>query len=108
VYSASRTHITPEGTDERRSPAEMKRLLARKVVEQEMKCGICGEPFTDYREIVPDHIVPKGMGSASRDDHPDNIQAAHRRCNLKKGSRRVPGSVPNNGSSLTSQERKDG
>jgi 5-methylcytosine-specific restriction endonuclease McrA len=86
----------------------MKRLLARKVVEQEMKCGICGELFTDYREIVPDHIVPKGMGSASRDDHPDNIQAAHRRCNLKKGSRRVLASIKNGSSSSTSQECKDG
>jgi hypothetical protein len=29
------------------------------------------------------------MGSARRDDHPDNIQAAHRICNLEKGSRSV-------------------
>ena len=45
--------------------------------------------FTDYNEIVPDHIEPKGMGGAWRDDHPDNIQAVHRRCNLQKGSRRL-------------------
>jgi hypothetical protein len=38
---------------------------------------------------VPDHIIPKGMGSANRDDHPDNIQSAHRRCNLEKGSKRM-------------------
>ncbi len=80
----------PRGYRERRSPAEMKKLLNRKIVEQGMKCGICGETFTDCNDIVPDHIDPKGMRSARRDDHPDNIQAAHRRCNLEKGSRRVP------------------
>ncbi len=67
----------------------MRRLLARKIVEQDMKCGICRELFTDCTDIVPDHRVPKGMGSAKRDDHPDNIQAAHRRCNLEKGSKRA-------------------
>jgi hypothetical protein len=30
------------------------------------------------------------MGAARRDDHPDNIQAAHRLCNLLKGSKRLP------------------
>jgi hypothetical protein len=29
------------------------------------------------------------MGAARRDDHPDNVQAAHRLCNLLKGSRRL-------------------
>ena len=79
----------PRGYRELRSPAEMKRLLSRKVVEQNRKCGICGRPFRDFRNIVPDHILPKGMGGARRDDHPDNIQAAHRACNLKKGSKRL-------------------
>lgn len=79
----------PRGYRELRSPAEMRRLLARKIVEQNQRCGICGRPFTDCREIVPDHIRPKGMGGGQRDDHPDNIQAAHRACNLKKGSTRT-------------------
>ncbi len=78
----------PRGYREIRSPAEMKKLLTRKISEQDMKCGICGEAFTDCSDIVPDHIRSKGMGSSRRDDHPDNIQAAHRRCNLEKGSSR--------------------
>ena len=78
----------PRGYREIRSRAEMSKLLTRKIVEQDMKCGICGEPFTDCSDIVPDHIRSKGMGSSRRDDHPDNIQASHRRCNLEKGSKR--------------------
>ena len=73
---------------ERRSPSAMRKLLGQKVMEQKFLCGICGEPFTDVREIVPDHREPKGMGGARRDDSPKNIQAAHGKCNLEKGSRR--------------------
>ena len=79
----------PRGYRELRSPAEMRKLLNRKIVEQDGKCAICRAAFTDYSEIVPDHIEPKGMGGAWRDDHPDNVQAVHRRCNLQKGSRRL-------------------
>ena len=79
----------PRGYRELRSPAEMRKLLARKIVEQRMKCGICKRRFIQCNDIVPDHILPKGIGSAWRDDHPDNIQAAHRRCNLEKGSKRL-------------------
>jgi len=78
----------PRGYRELRSPAEMKKLLKRKIVEQNGICAICEEPFTDYNDIVPDHIEPKGMGGAWRDDHPDNIQAAHW-CNEEKGSTRM-------------------
>lgn len=79
----------PRGYLERRSPAEMRRLLNRKVEAQGKACGICGKEFEDMREIVPDHIEPRGMGGARRDDHESNIQAAHRACNLEKGSKRV-------------------
>jgi hypothetical protein len=79
----------PRGYREHRSPAEMRRLLNRKIIEQDRRCGICRKLFTDYNDVVPDHIEPKGMGSGRRDDHPDNIQAAHRLCNLKKGSKRA-------------------
>ena len=43
----------PRGYRELRSPAEMRKLLNRKVVEQAGKCAICQEEFTDYNEIVP-------------------------------------------------------
>jgi hypothetical protein len=67
----------PRGYRELRSSAEMRKLLNRKIVEQNRKCAICHEEFTDYSDIVPDHRNSKGMGGACRDDHPDNIQATH-------------------------------
>ena len=79
----------PRGYRELRSPAEMRKLLNRKIVEQDRKCAICHEEFTDYNDIVPDHRDPKGMGGAWRDDHPDNVRAAHWWCNGEKGSTRV-------------------
>jgi hypothetical protein len=75
----------PRGYRELRSPAEMRKVLNRKIGEQDGKCAICHASFTDYTEIVPDHIEPKGMGGAWRDDHPENVQAVHRRCNFEKG-----------------------
>jgi hypothetical protein len=76
----------PRGYRELRSPAEMRKLLNRKIVEQDRICTICYQEFTDYNDVVPDHIDPKGMGGAWRDDHPDNIQAVHYWCNSGKGS----------------------
>jgi hypothetical protein len=31
----------------------MRKLLNRKIVEQDGKCAICQQAFTDYNEIVP-------------------------------------------------------
>jgi hypothetical protein len=44
----------------------MRKLLNRKIVEQDRKCAIYHEEFTDYNDIVPDHKNPKGMGGAWR------------------------------------------
>jgi hypothetical protein len=66
----------PRGYRELRSNAQMRRLLNRKVVEQGTECALCHVKFTSYNDIVPDHINPRGMGGAWRDDHPDNIQGA--------------------------------
>ena len=81
----------PRGYRELRSPAEMRKLLNRKIREQAGICTICHEEFTEYNDVVPDHRNPKGMGGAWRDDHPDNIQAVHWWCNDEKGSTRMDG-----------------
>jgi len=80
--------LHPKGYRELRSNAEMRKLLDRKIIAQGGKCALCGADFTDYGDVVPDHISPRGMGGAWRDDHPDNIQAAHWWCNGEKGSSR--------------------
>ena len=78
----------PRGYRELRSKAEMWKLLNRKIVEQNRQCAICQVAFTNYSDIVPDHIDPRGMGGSRRDDHPQNIQAVHFWCNGEKGSTR--------------------
>jgi hypothetical protein len=78
----------PRGYREIRSNAEMRKLMDKKIVTQGGECRICHEKFTDYSDIVPDHIHPRGMGGAWRDDHPENIQAVHWWCNGEKGSGR--------------------
>jgi hypothetical protein len=60
--------------------------MDRKIEEQNSECPLCHMAFTEYGDVVPDHINPKGMGGAFRDDHPDNIQAVHWWCNSEKGS----------------------
>jgi hypothetical protein len=66
----------------------MRKLLDRKIVEQNRQCAICEMAFTSYCDIVPDHMDPRGMGGSRRDDHPENIQAVHFWCNGEKGSTR--------------------
>ena len=51
-------------------------------------CALCTERFTDYGAIVPDHVNPRGMSGAWRDDHPEDIQAVHWWCNGEKASSR--------------------
>lgn len=70
--------------------AEIIRRLSAKIIEQNGMCGLCWEPLPDdISRIAPDHINPRGMDGAWRDDHPSNLQATHVKCNLDKGSRRV-------------------
>jgi hypothetical protein len=78
----------PRGYRELRSNGEMRKLLDRKIAAQNGICALCKERFTDYADVVPDHINPRGMGGAWRDDHPENIQAVHWWCNGEKGSSR--------------------
>lgn len=68
----------------------MRKLVNRKIVEQNGVCPICDEEFTEYADVVTDHRrSPKGMGGAWRDDHPQNVQATHSWRNEEKASMRV-------------------
>ena len=54
-------------------------------------CGICGGPldllavWPDGGSVTVDHVVPVVCGGG---DGLDNLQLAHSRCNIRKGSRR--------------------
>ena len=87
--SAHRRSAPPQGIS--RTPIASRDAEAAEPKNRRARREVRNLPpaFTDYNEIVPDHIEPKGMGGAWRDDHPENIQAVHRRCNLQKGSRRL-------------------
>ncbi len=45
----------PRGYRELRSPAEMRKLLNRKIAEQGGECAICHKDFAEYSDIVSDH-----------------------------------------------------
>jgi hypothetical protein len=77
----------PRGYREIRSNPEMRKLLDKKIVAQNGDCAICNEKFTDYGDVVPDHINPRGMGGAWRNDHPDDGRQLKVPTNDKQNSR---------------------
>lgn len=56
--------------------------------KQKGLCALCGE-WLHPIEATTDHIKPRGMGGARRDDRQENIQAVHALCNSAKGSKRL-------------------
>lgn len=54
----------PRGYRELRSPAEMRKLLKRKIIEQDRMCAMCHEEFIDYNDIVPDHQESQRNGAS--------------------------------------------
>jgi 5-methylcytosine-specific restriction endonuclease McrA len=55
----------------------------------EKRCFVCHGPFTHYNGPTLEHIIPKGAGGSTHDDHRDNLALSHWRCNVEKGSRRI-------------------
>ncbi len=88
VYKIADEHH-PRGYRIRRSKAAMRNFLLIQVRRQKGLCFWCQKEFIDITEIVPDHREPRGAGGAWRDDHEDNIVAAHSSCNMEKGSKRI-------------------
>jgi len=78
----------PDGYRYKLSHAEMRKVLLKKIEEQDGKCAGCGKAFETLIGISPDHIKPRGMNAARRDDRAENIQALCDACQYEKGSRR--------------------
>ena len=53
-------------------------------------CHLCERPILDFSDYTLDHLRPKGMGGGSRDDSENNLRPAHWKCNIEKGSKRLP------------------
>lgn len=62
--------------------------LAALILKQEKLCCICGSRLPDdLAGIHVDHILPRSLGGS---DSPENLQAAHAGCNMRKKNR-MPG-----------------
>ncbi|MEB3367400.1 HNH endonuclease [Saccharopolyspora mangrovi] len=79
---------------EKRRDTNLARKLRLKIRGQRDPCWLCGRDI-DYELEFPhphsftvDHIVPVSKGGAEYD--PENLRAAHYRCNQRKGDRLVP------------------
>ncbi len=57
---------------------------ARHVRATATVCHLCGKPFTDPNDPpVADHVIPRARGGS---DEVDNLRAAHKSCNGRRGA----------------------
>jgi 5-methylcytosine-specific restriction endonuclease McrA len=69
---------------DRAKTKERARVDRDAIIERDgMVCGICEGDIPDATGIDIDHIIPLSRGGTS---DPDNLQVAHRRCNLQKAA----------------------
>jgi 5-methylcytosine-specific restriction endonuclease McrA len=57
------------------------------ILSRAFLCAICGQPEYADDRFEADHIVPVSRGGS---DHPSNLRAAHRSCNLERGNYEPP------------------
>lgn len=71
--------------------AESAKIRDRLLQLQGGICAICGTPMNDgthWGAATNDHVIPKSAGGQ---DRLGNLVAAHRSCNMRKGSDRPSG-----------------
>jgi len=83
-----RDEHAPTGWRWKLSQREREKVILRKLQQNGGICGICEKAIEDMNDVVPDHIIPKGIGGGFADDgeNGSNLQPAHSWCNQKKGS----------------------
>ena len=85
-------HVYPDGrevcqpTDKGTVEYRRRALVAWRA--QGGRCALCGRPLRLQQSTV-DHIQPRGMGGARRDDRQENLQVTCWPCNYEKGSKRA-------------------
>ena len=58
---------------------------AQKIRAAATVCHLCGKPFNDPNDpAVADHVHPRAYGGS---DHINNLAAAHRSCNGRRGAK---------------------
>lgn len=57
---------------------------ARQVLQDATTCALCGGPPAPGNPLEADHVVPLSLGG---DKSTENLQPAHKRCNIRKGGR---------------------
>ncbi len=80
-------------TNTKADKAEYKRRTMVMAERQRFLCALCEMPLGD--DITFDHEAGRGMGGSNRDDRIEingkrKNAAVHSRCNVGKGSRRIP------------------
>lgn len=63
-----------------------RRQLMRILARQEGQCSLCGRPLV-LADATRDHILPRSRGGS---DRAENISAAHRTCNGRRGNKTHP------------------
>lgn len=61
----------------------MKFIRAQLMLKTGGICAICGKKIEKDEDATLDHIIPRSMGGATT---MDNLQLAHKSCNLEKGN----------------------
>ena len=68
----------------KRHQKQRKLVRRQRIIDRDgMLCGICKRAIDCLRDLHIDHIIPLSRGGSSQ---PNNLQPAHRLCNLKKGA----------------------
>lgn len=58
--------------------------IKKHLLRQYSSCRLCGIQFSNLKDVSIDHILPLSKGGS---DRLDNLQLAHKECNIKKGNK---------------------
>jgi 5-methylcytosine-specific restriction enzyme A len=83
-----RDHEQRRGTPAERGLGADHRRIREQVLREERVCWLCLEPARPGDPLTADHVVPRAQGGTNTRQ---NMRAAHRSCNSRRGARTTPG-----------------